>query len=164
MGLRSSKPKHSKDKNSVKKPKKPGKRKTDVGFQAKKNKGKICQINESAQVTDESDTDNEDLTKIKTEDTEAPIFPKIPIMDSRPTEYDFDIDNWDEEECHQTSGYSEKWHDDIIINNKLCLRAIKQFRAHRKCYQEEIEKAESSPSYRCSIIIQSLKFLGLSVL
>jgi hypothetical protein len=59
---------------------------SEVGFQTKyKNKGKICQIKESAQVTEESDTDNEDSTKIKTEETEAPIFPKITIMGSRPS-------------------------------------------------------------------------------
>jgi hypothetical protein len=63
--------------------KKSGKPNSDVGFQAKKKKGKICQINESAQVTDEIDTDNEDSPKIKTEATEAPIIRRG---------YDFDYD------------------------------------------------------------------------
>jgi hypothetical protein len=65
-------------------------------FWGYKNKGKICQIKESAQVLDESDTDNKDSTKIKTVETEAPISRKITIMDLRQSrskktrEYDSD--------------------------------------------------------------------------
>jgi hypothetical protein len=135
MGLRSSKPKRSKDhtiKNSVKNKhgqqankfreqtsdnrhsaKKTGKQNSDIGFQIKKNKnkGKICQMKESAQVTEESDTDSEDSTKIKSERTEAPIPTRIPIAGSSPsrskkTRDDFDIDKWDDEESHQTSSLS----------------------------------------------------------
>jgi hypothetical protein len=85
MGLRNSKPKHSKDRKIEKSvrnkhgqqmnefteqkskirhsAKKTGEKNSDVGFQTKKSKTKIkCKINGSAQETDESDPDNEDLS------------------------------------------------------------------------------------------------------